>query len=123
MVFEPTIPAFEQAKTIHASDRAATMMGNFYITFREMNMRGASHYEPECILKLNNKFRLVVSLTNEKRAPVPVGKRLLNHITVSKLNSGDEQWMYEAKCRRETDVCMNYSYVILVTAVKGRGAD
>jgi hypothetical protein len=26
--FEPTIPAFERAKTVHASDRAATVMGN-----------------------------------------------------------------------------------------------
>jgi hypothetical protein len=26
--FEPTIPAFVQAKTVHALDRAATAMGN-----------------------------------------------------------------------------------------------
>jgi hypothetical protein len=25
--FEPTIPAFERAKTVHASDRAATVIG------------------------------------------------------------------------------------------------
>jgi hypothetical protein len=25
--FEPTIPAFEQAKTVHAFDRAATVIG------------------------------------------------------------------------------------------------
>jgi hypothetical protein len=25
--FEPTIPAFEQAKTVHALDRAATVIG------------------------------------------------------------------------------------------------
>jgi hypothetical protein len=26
--FKPTIPAFERAKTVHASDRAATVIGN-----------------------------------------------------------------------------------------------
>jgi hypothetical protein len=28
--FEPRIPAFERAKTVHASDRAATMVGVTY---------------------------------------------------------------------------------------------
>jgi hypothetical protein len=27
--FEPTIPAFERAKTVHALDRAATVIGNW----------------------------------------------------------------------------------------------
>jgi hypothetical protein len=27
--FEPTIPAFEQAKTVHALDRVDTVIGNF----------------------------------------------------------------------------------------------
>jgi hypothetical protein len=27
--FEPTIPVFERAKTVHASDRAATVIGTF----------------------------------------------------------------------------------------------
>jgi hypothetical protein len=31
VVFEPTIPAFERAKTVHALDSAATVIGNFYI--------------------------------------------------------------------------------------------
>jgi hypothetical protein len=26
--FEPTIPTFDQAKTVHALDRAATVIGN-----------------------------------------------------------------------------------------------
>jgi hypothetical protein len=26
--FEPTIPAFERAKTVHALDRTATVLGN-----------------------------------------------------------------------------------------------
>jgi hypothetical protein len=30
--FEPTIPAFKRAKTVHALDRAATVIGNFRIT-------------------------------------------------------------------------------------------
>jgi hypothetical protein len=30
VVFEPTIPAFERAKTVHASDRAATVIGSQY---------------------------------------------------------------------------------------------
>jgi hypothetical protein len=28
VAFEPTIPVFERAKTIHALDRAATVIGN-----------------------------------------------------------------------------------------------
>jgi hypothetical protein len=28
---EPTIPAFERARTIHALDRTATVIGNFFI--------------------------------------------------------------------------------------------
>jgi hypothetical protein len=35
VVFEPTIPAFEQVKTLHASDRAVTVIGQFV------------HYEPQ----------------------------------------------------------------------------
>jgi hypothetical protein len=27
--FEPTIPLFERAKTVHALDRAATVMGSY----------------------------------------------------------------------------------------------
>jgi hypothetical protein len=33
VVFEPTIPAFERAKTVHALDRAATVIGNMKPTF------------------------------------------------------------------------------------------
>jgi hypothetical protein len=29
--FEPTIPAFELAKTVHALDRAATVIGSFIL--------------------------------------------------------------------------------------------
>jgi hypothetical protein len=29
--FEPTIPAFDQAKTVHALDRTATVIGQFRI--------------------------------------------------------------------------------------------
>jgi hypothetical protein len=32
--FEPTIPAFERAKTVHASDRAATIIG--YIAMHQI---------------------------------------------------------------------------------------
>jgi heme oxygenase len=28
--FEPTIPVFERAKTVHALDRAATVIGSYY---------------------------------------------------------------------------------------------
>jgi hypothetical protein len=32
--FEPTIPVFERAKTVHALDRAATVIGSLhYITY------------------------------------------------------------------------------------------
>jgi hypothetical protein len=33
--FEPTIPVFERAKTIHALDREATVIGSGQITERE----------------------------------------------------------------------------------------
>jgi Na+-transporting methylmalonyl-CoA/oxaloacetate decarboxylase gamma subunit len=35
--FEPTIPAFERAKTVHALDRAATVIGTslFYIPYND----------------------------------------------------------------------------------------
>jgi hypothetical protein len=33
--FEPTIPVFERAKTVHASDRAATVIGSHSTEFRE----------------------------------------------------------------------------------------
>jgi hypothetical protein len=29
--FEPTIPALERAKTVHALDRAASMVGKIYV--------------------------------------------------------------------------------------------
>jgi hypothetical protein len=31
--FEPTIPAFERAKTLHALDLAATVIGNIFNTY------------------------------------------------------------------------------------------
>jgi hypothetical protein len=37
MGFQRTIPAFEQAKTVHALDRAATVIGKFIFTlWREL---------------------------------------------------------------------------------------
>jgi hypothetical protein len=30
VVFEPTIPAFERAKKVHALDRAATVIGSYF---------------------------------------------------------------------------------------------
>jgi hypothetical protein len=33
MGFEPTIPAFERAKTVHALDRAATVIGILQMPF------------------------------------------------------------------------------------------
>jgi hypothetical protein len=32
MEFEPTIPVFERVRTVHALDRAATVIGQKYIT-------------------------------------------------------------------------------------------
>jgi hypothetical protein len=37
--FEPTIPVFERAKTIHALDRAATVIGAMWISAAEMSKR------------------------------------------------------------------------------------
>jgi hypothetical protein len=36
--FEHTIPVFERAKIIHALDRAATVIGNFTVTFYKLDM-------------------------------------------------------------------------------------
>jgi hypothetical protein len=36
--FEPTIPVFEREKTVHALDRAATVIGSFNIYVREIPM-------------------------------------------------------------------------------------
>jgi hypothetical protein len=33
--FEPTIPVFERANTIHASDRAATAIGYSYVVVKK----------------------------------------------------------------------------------------
>jgi hypothetical protein len=35
--FEPTIPVFERAKTVHASDRAATVMGSWDTTYCDIS--------------------------------------------------------------------------------------
>jgi hypothetical protein len=37
--FEPTIPVFERAKTVHASDRAATVIGRYQTTSVENRKR------------------------------------------------------------------------------------
>jgi hypothetical protein len=40
VVFEPTIPVFERAKTFHALDRTATVIGrNFLLIIKFMNCR------------------------------------------------------------------------------------
>jgi hypothetical protein len=38
--FEPTIPAFERVKTVHASDRAAIVIGDQSYTVRFYNRHG-----------------------------------------------------------------------------------
>jgi hypothetical protein len=35
----PVIPVFEQAKTIHALDQAATVTGGFKLEFRKQNQK------------------------------------------------------------------------------------
>jgi hypothetical protein len=42
--FEPTIPAFERAKTVHALDRAATVMG-VKLGYRELIKATKIHFE------------------------------------------------------------------------------
>jgi hypothetical protein len=36
--FERTIPAFERAKTVHALDHAATLIGFFVLTLKELRI-------------------------------------------------------------------------------------
>jgi hypothetical protein len=40
VVFEPTIPVFERAKTVHASDRAATVIGEWRYGSTNLLSRG-----------------------------------------------------------------------------------
>jgi hypothetical protein len=37
--FEPTIPMFERAKTVHALDRAVTVIGSQYYTARHIKLK------------------------------------------------------------------------------------
>jgi hypothetical protein len=37
MGFEPTIPVFERAKTVHALDRVATVIGHVWYNFLDLN--------------------------------------------------------------------------------------
>jgi hypothetical protein len=41
--FEPTIPVFERAKTVHALDREATVISYTYITFKLISLIVYSH--------------------------------------------------------------------------------
>jgi hypothetical protein len=41
--FEPMIPAFEQAKTVHALDNGATVTGYVYHTYFEISCGDISH--------------------------------------------------------------------------------
>jgi hypothetical protein len=49
VVFEPTIPAFERAKTVHALDRAATVIGS----------RSIRSSEKTWIIYYNSEYKLV----------------------------------------------------------------
>jgi hypothetical protein len=37
--FEPTIPAFERAKTVHALDRAATVIGYSLYDYKQITIK------------------------------------------------------------------------------------
>jgi hypothetical protein len=44
--FEPTIPMFDRAKTFHALDRAATLIGDLVLTFiKSLRNRWCRHVE------------------------------------------------------------------------------
>jgi hypothetical protein len=45
--FEPTIPAFEQAKTVHALDRAATVIGTKYTTTVQIFRNDSNKSKPD----------------------------------------------------------------------------
>jgi hypothetical protein len=38
--FEPTIPVFERAKTVHALDRAATAIGTIVLLLEKLSVEG-----------------------------------------------------------------------------------
>jgi hypothetical protein len=43
--FEPTIPVFERAKTIHASDRATTVTGTYLLEICVSSVQEAQAYD------------------------------------------------------------------------------
>jgi hypothetical protein len=45
--FEPPTPAFEQAKTVHALDRAATMIGMTLYVHKEIQVAGCRKRRPK----------------------------------------------------------------------------
>jgi hypothetical protein len=60
--FEPTVPAFERAKTIHASDRAVTVIGCTHFTFIKNRMKNI-YSRPTSLHSIVNRFR-----TQQKRS-------------------------------------------------------
>jgi hypothetical protein len=55
--FEPTIPVFERAKTVHALDRSATVVGGF-CTYKYINMINVVGYDCDSI---NYEFQANIS--------------------------------------------------------------
>jgi hypothetical protein len=64
--FEPTIPVFERAETVHASDRAATVIGKFSLHFKMFSVKLSTPTFCGILVVSENTlsydFRLVVSL-------------------------------------------------------------
>jgi hypothetical protein len=68
--FEPTIPVFELAKMVHATDCAATVIGNS-IGCSERRLTGHSFYRRNCLRQScaarHHVLRSLISLHNEYR--------------------------------------------------------
>jgi hypothetical protein len=83
--FKPTIPAFERAKTVHALDRAATVIGGSRIIRR----KNREKYQNYFLLFLQKQFdfswhrmaaiQLTVATNNKtmNKEPLQVGKKKL----------------------------------------------
>jgi hypothetical protein len=50
VAFEPMIPAFQQAKTVHALDRAANVIGQLIITISKSNILNCKEILINCTI-------------------------------------------------------------------------
>jgi hypothetical protein len=88
--FEPTIPAFERAKTVHALDRAATVSGNYVSSEDEKKYKNITTellfktYKKTIHLFINRRLSqkrcLFLNVIMHKNVDVPPKRRLTQDV-------------------------------------------